>query len=167
VIAPRCEAFDLDQPLFLQSQPGEQIRIVFPVGEQHRIAGLKGKAQGHRVDGMGRVQGKEDFFCRARMDEFGDELPGSLDAVAGISVDAIGHLFGKPVVASSAAAGGIVRVVLVHGRDDRPRHQRRAGIVQIEGRLPVPLSFQRRKIVPASFYGFPIFHEFHLIGLLA
>ncbi len=41
------------------------------------------------------------------------DLAGALDPLIGIPFNALGHLFGKPVMASSAAAGGIIRIILV------------------------------------------------------
>ena len=53
IIDPRV--IDLDQARFLQPQPGKQVRVMFPVGQQDYISRLKLKTQGDRIDGMGCV----------------------------------------------------------------------------------------------------------------
>jgi hypothetical protein len=133
---------DFDQTQLLQPQPGKKVRVMFPVGQQDDISRFEFKAQGYHIDSMGRIESEDDLFFRSRIDKFSDRLACSLDPFFNIPFDAIGHLFCKPVVASPTAAGGIIRIILVDGCNNLPRDQRRAGIVQIDGWLFIPPSFQ-------------------------
>ena len=115
---------------------------MFPIAQKDYIPRFEFETQGYGIDGMGRVQCEDDLFIRARIDEFCDRASRSLDLPLGISFDAVVYLFGKPVMTSPAAAGGIVRIIFVDGCDDLPGDQRRAGVVQIYGRLAAAPPFQ-------------------------
>ena len=138
---------------------------MFPIGQQYNVPGLKFEAKRDRTDGMRCIQGKDDLSLRTGMDELGNGLTCALDALIGFPLNAAGHLFGKPVLASSAAAGRIARIIVVYGFYDRSRHQCGARVIEVYGRFPIPSPVQRGKVFSTFVQWILTAYEPHVAGI--
>lgn len=116
---------NLEQGALLAAQllPGDEVGVVFLIGDEEHIAGFEGKGVRHQVDALGGVAGEDNLFLFVSVEEFGD-------CDAGI-VHLLGHLCCH-VVHTAPAASRVLKVVLVHCINDHLGAQALAGGIEID-----------------------------------
>jgi hypothetical protein len=128
---------DLDPALLAQHVPGHQVRVMFHLGEQDRVAGLEARARPavrDEVDRLGAVAREHDLARRRGVDEPRD--PATRVLVGG------GRLLGDPV--DPAMDVGVVgRVVAIHRQQNFVGLLRRRGAVEVDQRLVARLAEDR------------------------
>ena len=151
VVFPRLAIIDLDQPFFLQSEPRDEIRVMFPIGEQNNVAGTEGKTEGDHVNGLAGIGGEDDLLFGAGIDEVGDNPARAFYSPFRIAVNPRGDFIGKPMPAPVASAGRIFFIIIRHRPDDRLGNQRGASVIEIDGKLAVSFYIQGWEIFSDRF----------------
>ena len=128
-----------------QHQPGDQVGVVFHVGEQDGVTGTQvgpTPGGGHQVHRLGGVLGEDDLLGRVRCsDEPADGDAGRLVAAVGLLGDGV----------DAAVDVGVGRlVVVVHGVEHRPGSLGGGRRVEVDETLPVDGLAQQREIALAG-----------------
>ena len=140
----------LEKALFLQSQPGDKIRIVFSVRQEDDVARFELQTERHKINAKARIEGENNLLFAPGIDEFHDRPARTLQPPFRIAVDTIGNLPGKPVPTPPRAAGWKFRVVFRDGLDDLAGNERVAGVIEINRRFPVVMVLERRKVTSSA-----------------
>ena len=142
--AVRLRGDDLEHGTLLAAQllPGDEVGVVFLVGDEDDIAGFEGERVRHQVDTLGGIAGEDDLVLFGGVEEF-------CQADAGI-LHLLRH-FGSHVVHAASAAGRVLPVILVHRVQHHLRAQALAGGIEIH--CPAYRSGQGSR---GEFFGCPL-----------
>jgi hypothetical protein len=114
---------------------------MFHVGDQNRVAGLKFESQRHGIYSVRGIECEDDFILRGGIDKIGDYAAGTFNSFIRISLDAVVNFIREPVTAPAAAATRIPGIVIIDRVNYLLRHERGAGAVHVDRRLPVTQLF--------------------------
>ncbi len=110
---------------------------MFFIGMEDNITGFELCPKRHYIHPVTGIQGKNDFLMRICVNKIFYNMPRSFHSPVGITVDAIGYFLGKPVPASAFTASWKIIVILVKRFYHPTWHKRVAGVIEIDGRVPV------------------------------
>ena len=133
------EDLDPDPSLGGEPLPDDQVRVVFPVRDQHPVAPPPAEPLAHQVDRFGGVAQEHDPPGVRPSEEAGERRAGVLVPSS--------DLFGEAVQAPPRAAR-VLPIVLVHGREHRTGDEGHAGGVEVDGSGPAGAGSEGGEVRP-------------------